>query len=94
MANFRKLEAYRDYFLAISCGKLEISSTIVDTSLSLIEENQKFHFSDLVAYRRSVSWMQSLSYIRGFALRRVKRELHENSNEYRIWCYCILYFFR
>jgi hypothetical protein len=68
MANLRKLEAYKRLFLTISCGKCEISSIVVDAIISSIEDTQKFHFNDLVAYRRSVSWMQSLSYIRGLAL--------------------------
>ncbi len=37
--------------------------------------------------------MQSLSYIKGLALRRVKREFHENSNENHIGSYHIIRYF-
>jgi hypothetical protein len=52
MANLRKLEACKSFFLvAISCGRLEIRPTVIDTKLSSIEGTQKFHLRMLEVWR-------------------------------------------
>ena len=85
MANLRKLDAYkRLFFLAISYRIYIRNQFYCRWHISSIEDTQKFHFSDLVAYKRSVSWMQSLSYFRGLALRRMKREFHDAKLEANI----------